>query len=444
MIEGKPAGSAVSLESDLEVGSILADKYRVERVLGKGGMGVVVAATHLELDVLVAIKILLPEFRSSQEVVARFSREARAAAQIKSEFVTRTIDVGRLGDGTPYIVMEYLNGADLAQRIQECGPLPVADAVRLVIEACEALSEAHRLGIVHRDFKPSNLFLVTRPDGTDAAKILDFGISKITHVGSVPQISMTRTSSMMGSPLYMSPEQLIDARNVDPRSDIWAIGATLFEALMGVPPFMGGSFPELCSCILTQPAPRLSFRPDVPPELEAIVLRCLEKDPAARFESALQLAQALRPFLNPLLSPSPNIQPVSLAPQAIPRPSRPWLAVGLVMALLAGLGVALVLAVRSPKNPAVARPTPSAVPATLPPTAASAVILPPSVAAPSSAAAAVPSSTPSSSQVAVAAPSQSLKTSKLPGAGDARPAGAAAKKPVASPANAADLLSERN
>lgn len=285
-------------QSQVAAGDILAGKYRVERVIGAGGMGVVVAATHLELDTHVALKFLLPEVQANPEIVARFSREARAAVQIKSEHVARTLDVGRLENGCPYIVMEYLDGSDLAQRIAERGKLPVAEAVRFTLHACDALSEAHALGIVHRDLKPSNLFLARRRDGTEICKILDFGISKLTPGSALGQgLDMTRTSSLMGSPLYMSPEQLVRARQVDPRADLWALGVTLYEALAGVQPFLGETLPELCTKIMTQPPTPLSdYRSDLPDLLTQAIMRCLEKDVEQRFQSIGEFANAIRPF----------------------------------------------------------------------------------------------------------------------------------------------------
>jgi serine/threonine protein kinase len=283
---------------EIGVGNILAGKYRVDKILGRGGMGIVVAATHLELETSVAIKLLLPEVRGNQEVVTRFAREARAAAQIKSEYVARTLDVGKLDSGCPYIVMEYLEGADLSQRLAQQGPLPIPEAIRLILQACDALAEAHALGIIHRDLKPSNLFVTRRRDGTEVAKMLDFGISKLSPTGGTgPDLSMTRTTSVMGSPLYMSPEQLVSSRNVDPRSDIWALGVTLYEALAGLPPFGGETLPELITRVMTQPAPPLSsLRPDAPAQLEAVIMRCLAKEPAARYQSVGELAAALLPF----------------------------------------------------------------------------------------------------------------------------------------------------
>src|SRR5258706_2580107 len=202
-------------------GEILAGKYRVERVLGVGGMGVVVAATHIQLEERVAIKFLIKDALASGEAVARFAREARAAVKIKSEHVARVIDVGTLETGAPYMVMEYLEGGDLSQVLQSRGSLPMEEAVEYVLQACEAIAHAHVLGIVHRDLKPANLFLIRRPDGTNAIKVVDFGISKVMPgKGSSSDNAMTRTRAVMGSPLYMSPEQMTSTRDVDGRTDI--------------------------------------------------------------------------------------------------------------------------------------------------------------------------------------------------------------------------------
>jgi len=227
-------------------GDILADKYRIERVLGAGGMGMVVAAHHLQLDERVAIKLLLPQTLANAEAVARFAREARAAVKIKSEHVARMIDVSSLPDGAPYLVMEYLDGEDLAHWVSTRGALPIELAVELVLQACEALAEAHSLGIVHRDLKPANLFCIRRADGLLSIKVLDFGISKVTALSaSGPEMGMTKTSSVMGSPLYMPPEQMKSARDADTRSDIWAIGAILYELVTARTPFKAESFAEL-------------------------------------------------------------------------------------------------------------------------------------------------------------------------------------------------------
>lgn len=280
-------------DSSVRPGQILAEKYRVERVLGAGGMGVVVAATHLELDEPVALKFLHPEVAKDPSAFARFAREARASVKIKSEHVARTLDVGRLDDGSPYMVMEYLEGTDLSARLETVGPLPVTDAVDFLVQALDAVSEAHSLGIVHRDLKPSNLFVVRRNDGFEIVKVLDFGISKIT--GGTMQ--MTSTAAVMGSPYYMSPEQMESAARADARSDIWALGVTLFELLCNQVPFSGQTLPEVCLRVVNQPLPAmLELRPSLPPGLAAVVERCVAKHPEDRFQNVAELARALAPF----------------------------------------------------------------------------------------------------------------------------------------------------
>jgi serine/threonine-protein kinase len=255
----------------VQKGDLLAGKYRVDRVLAAGGMGVVVAAHHIHLDEKVAIKFLLPHMLGDGETVERFGREARAAVKIKSEHVARVSDVGTLEDGAPYIVMEYLEGADLAAWLAERGPLPVEQAVEFVLQACEAMAEAHGLGIVHRDLKPANVFVIRRPDGALSVKVLDFGISKTTGIaGSRGDAAMTKTSALMGSPLHMSPEQMRSSRDVDSRSDIWSLGVILYELLTGSPPFTADTMPELVLRVVqgAPPAPLRRRRPDAPPALE--------------------------------------------------------------------------------------------------------------------------------------------------------------------------------
>jgi serine/threonine-protein kinase len=279
----------------VHAGDVLAGKYRVERVLGAGGMGVVVAALHLELDERVAVKFLLPEIGDNANAAARFMREARAAARIKSEYVARVIDVGRLETGAPYMVMEYLEGHDLAALVATA-PLSIEDAADYVIQACHAMAEAHAAGIVHRDLKPANLFLAQRPDGSRAIKVLDFGISK-SATGDMADASLTKTSTMMGSPYYMSPEQMRSARDVDHRTDVWSLGVILFELLAGKPPFQGESLPELLTSIMTDSPPSLvALRPEVPTALEQVVLLCLQKARETRLQDVGELTRALLPF----------------------------------------------------------------------------------------------------------------------------------------------------
>jgi eukaryotic-like serine/threonine-protein kinase len=276
-------------------GEVLAGKYRVERVLGAGGMGVVVSAMHLELDQRVAVKFLHPDALENSEAAARFVREARAAVRIRSEYVARVIDVGRLENGAPYMVMEYLEGRDLSA-VVERGPLPIKDAAEYIVQACDAMAEAHTCGIVHRDLKPANLFLTQRSDGAQVVKVLDFGISKL-QTPELSQANLTKTTALMGSPLYMSPEQMRSTRDVDHRTDIWSLGVILYELLTGRSAFHGETLPQLLAVIMTeQPAPLQTHRPEIPAGLAAIVLRCLEKTPATRFQNVGELAAALVEF----------------------------------------------------------------------------------------------------------------------------------------------------
>jgi chaperonin GroEL len=276
-------------------GDVIAGKYKIERVLGAGGMGVVVQALHLDLEQRVAVKFLLPHAAADAEGYARFMREGRAAARIRSQHVVRVSDVGRLENGLPYIVMEYLDGVDLGALVQR-GALPIAQAVDYLLQACDAIGEAHTNGVVHRDLKPSNLFLAQRPDGAGIIKVLDFGISKVS--GSGPSdVALTRSTAVMGSPLYMSPEQLKSSRAVDHRTDIWALGAILFELITAVPPFGADSLPLLVAQILSEPPRALGdYRSDVPSDLEAVILRCLTRDPMLRPQSVSELVLALTPF----------------------------------------------------------------------------------------------------------------------------------------------------
>jgi eukaryotic-like serine/threonine-protein kinase len=281
----------------LSAGDVLLGKYRIERMLGRGGMGFVVLATHLGLDQKVAIKMLLPSSRAKPEVISRFEREARAAAKLRNEHVVRVMDVGVLEDGAPYIVMEHLVGHDLAEIISERGALPIAESADVLLQACEAIAEAHARGLVHRDLKPSNLFVVTRIDGTRVVKLLDFGITKEERKASGDALTLTGTETVIGSPRFMAPEQLKSARDADARSDIWSLGVILYQMLSGSFPFDATTATGLAAQIASEPPePLRGARSDLPDTLVEVVDRCLQKDRALRYQAVLELARALAPF----------------------------------------------------------------------------------------------------------------------------------------------------
>ncbi len=282
-------------EMPVAIGDVLAGKYKVESLLGVGGMGVVVAARHIQLEQRVALKFLLPQAMQSAEAVERFQREARSAVRLRSEHVAKVTDVGVLESGAPYMVMEFLDGADLSRVVQATGAISIEESVHFVLQACEAIAEAHSLGIIHRDLKPQNLFVTRRVDGKPLIKVLDFGISKTLDTQS--GLVLTRTASIMGSPLYMSPEQMRSSKNVDQRSDIWALGVILYELLTGRVPFEAEAIPELCLKVVQDAVvPPRTLRPEVPETLSAIVCKCMEKDPAMRFPNVAELAAALEPY----------------------------------------------------------------------------------------------------------------------------------------------------
>jgi serine/threonine-protein kinase len=282
--------------ASLQAGEIVAGKFCVERVIATGGVGVVIAARHLQLGETVALKFLLPQADRDATDVARFVREAQSAVKLKNEHVARVLDVGTLEDGSPFMVMEYLDGQDLDHVLRHRGPLTIPDAVGYVMQACEAIAEAHHLGIVHRDLKPSNFFLTARTDGAPLIKVLDFGIAK-ARAELEQDVSLTKTRTVLGSPVYMSPEQIRSARSVDHRSDIWSLGVTLYELLTDQLPFDGDSITGVAAAVSTDPiAPIRSLRPEIPIGLSLVVERCLEKKAADRYQTVADFAEDLAPY----------------------------------------------------------------------------------------------------------------------------------------------------
>ncbi len=303
-------------------GDIISDKFRVERHLGEGGMGFVVCATHIALGQKVALKFMLDEALANSEIRSRFMREARAAGKLKSVHAARVLDVATLEDGSPYIVMEYLEGADLSAILRKRGRIPAEEVAEYIIQACEAVDEAHSLGIVHRDLKPANLFLAKGSGGRPQIKVLDFGVSKIMRDGDgktdmdmtmaggrkrpgltplggrdLEDSVVTRVTDLLGSPNYMAPEQLASARDADPQSDIWSLGVILYRLTSGIMPFPADTQEELVYQVTRAPiAPLRNYVPNIPAGFDAVVSRCMERDKTRRYATARELARALSKF----------------------------------------------------------------------------------------------------------------------------------------------------
>lgn len=300
---------------------MLAGRYRVERVLAVGGMGIVVAARHVTLNQRVAVKVLMHNAGSSQ-ATARFLTEAKASALLRSEHVVHVSDVGTLESGQPFMVMELLEGQDLAQVLEKEGRQPIEQAVDFVLQACEGLAEAHAARIVHRDLKPGNLFRARRPDGSDIVKVLDFGVSKALSTDVRAEGTVTTTDAVFGSPLYMSPEQMQSASKADERSDIWSLGVVLYELVTGKMPFDAESMAGLAVRIATDPPTRMAqVLPSVPPELEGVVFKCLEKKPEDRYANVAELAADLEPLAPGSRERVERVQRLVFGVTAPPRPA---------------------------------------------------------------------------------------------------------------------------
>jgi serine/threonine-protein kinase len=317
MTGGSPNSATMPL-----IGARVAGKYELVRLIGQGGMGAVFEARHVDLDKRVAIKVMLAD-TANAEAIGRFKREGRSAAQLRSQHIVDVQDVGE-ENGYAYMILELLDGEDLGKVLETLQErrqqLPIPQAVGYVLEALVGVQLAHQAGIVHRDLKPSNLFLARQPDGTQHVKVLDFGISKSSTLTEKPE-ALTSTKAMLGSPLYMSPEQLKSSKSVDPRSDIWAMGVILYELLTGTLPFMGETLGELFANIIeARPTPPSTRRTDMPPQLEAIIMRCLRANRDERFGSVAELRAALVPFAQATtlgLGPghtSPNMAAMGMMP----------------------------------------------------------------------------------------------------------------------------------
>lgn len=289
------AGGMPAASRDVSAGWLACDRYRVERLVAWGGMGLVYEATHLALDVTVALKVLRPEFGDCEERVAAFLDEAHWLAALSNEHIVRILDAGRLDTGLPFFTMELLDGWDLRCVLQACGRMAPAVVVQYAIQACSALSEVHELGLVHCDVKPGNLFLAAGRHASARIKLLDFGIAR-SRLESDRGQHWSSPDWVVGSPLYSSPEQL-QAAELDCRTDIWSLGLVLFEMLTGACPFAASSIAETQSRVLNGPTPRLrELRPELDPRLASIVETCLEKDRRRRFSSMAELGAALLPL----------------------------------------------------------------------------------------------------------------------------------------------------
>jgi serine/threonine-protein kinase len=337
---------------ELAPGAFIAERYRVLRKIGEGGMGVLYACLDTVLSREVAVKLMQRSLAAEPQVAERLMREAMLAAQLRRH-VAQVFDCGMLQTGEPYIVMELLSGRDMYAVLRESGPVTPEELSAVMLQVCEGLAEAHAQGIIHRDLKPENLFCATEPDGGVLIKIVDFGVSK--QLSSRRQRSQTNPTESVGSPQYMSPEQITTPAEVDARTDIWSLGVVMYELLTGVQPFRGAGTAQVCAAVLTEPVPPLSqHRPDVSPALEFIVRRCLEKDRKRRFSDVRQLAAALAALdsakahssrftsARPLPSNDSLVaEPAESTPPPRPRPRRRWVGVLCGLAVLGGCAAVL-------------------------------------------------------------------------------------------------------
>ena len=344
------------------IGRVLHDRYKVEKRIGKGGMGIVYLAEHVLLRRKVALKTLSERAFASDELIARFHREATAAAAVGNEHVVGVTDMGQLDDGSYFVVLEYLDGIEVAHAVAEDGPFKVRRAARLIMQLCEALTAVHAAGIVHRDLKPENLFLVEKNGDRDFLKVLDFGVCKARGSERFGERPLTRTGASLGTPQFMAPEQIENSAAADARTDIYAAGAILFYVLTGRPAFDDAALPRLFMRICSEPPPPIrTSRPELPEELEAVIARAMARDPGDRFQTSEELRAALEPFANgdtPFESAQTQIieapaQPAVTTLELLPRPriTSKHIARGAVLALLIGAALAAsALTSRAPES----------------------------------------------------------------------------------------------
>ncbi len=447
-------------------GAIVAGKYRLDAVIGEGGMGAVWSATHTGLGQAVAIKFISKEFVTSPEALRRFDAEAKAAAQLRSRHVVQVFDNGTLEDGTPYIAMELLRGENVYARVHRAGPVPLTEGIEILWQCCKALGRAHAAGIIHRDIKPDNIFLAQTDEDGILVKVLDFGIAKFS--ANPNDHGSTRTGAVLGTPLYMSPEQARGLKSIDYRTDLYSLGLVAYTMFTGNLAFSSESFGDLLLQICTAPLPSLCANaPWLPAGMEPWFQRACARDPLSRFGSAQEFADALRAacdgtvrasalpesMLQPVASPGNPAHAVSVgtasgmsrsgdlsAVPVVPK-SRGALVAFASLLLLGAIGVAAVLTLGKRDRPpetaaagaviATSAPSVAAAPEAALPVAS---LAEPAAAAPSTSASAAPSATvpgaplrPAASPLPVHAPSARVANSPPPPAPSPTPHGPAVK-----------------